>query len=153
MFLTFSSICWSQINYAKINLDENSILELYRENFNPKNHKIEYKSNFVISIDNVPVFGTDGELPKFSLTKAILTIGKKIYNLQVGNMYNPWFHSDGVNESLFKIVHHGENYHVLKAQFSDGAGSYAVEWLIEWNSCVRSIITKDEMLIESHFEN
>ncbi|MGX7666679.1 hypothetical protein [Flavobacterium pedocola] len=150
LFFTLSS--WSQKDSAKIILDENCSLEIFREVFNPKQHNIEYNNNFVISIDNTPLFGTDGEIPKFKLSKAILKIGKKTYNLQIDNMYNPWF-GDGINEKFFKIIHSGDNYHILKAQFSDGAGSYAAEWLIEWNSSIRGIITKDEIIIGSYFEN
>ncbi|MDK2773179.1 MAG: hypothetical protein KYX68_13295 [Flavobacterium sp.] len=152
LLLFFSITSWSQQNSEKIILDENCSLEIHREIFNPKQHKIEYNGNFVISIDNSPMFGTDGELPKFKLSKAILKIGKKTYDLQIDNMYNPWF-GNGLNDKFFKIIHHGENYHILKAQFSDGAGSYAAEWLIEWNSSIRGIITKDEIIIESYFEN
>ena len=60
LFFTFTS--WSQQNSAKIILDENCSLKIYREVFNPKQHKIEYHNNFIISIDNSPLFGTDGEI-------------------------------------------------------------------------------------------
>jgi hypothetical protein len=152
LLLFLSITTWSQRNSEKIVLDQNSSLEIYREVFKPNLHKIEYNGNFVISIDNTPLFGTDGEIPKFKLSKAILKIGKKTYNLQIDNMYNPWF-GEGLNKKFFKIIHNGENYHILQAQFSDGAGSYAAEWLIEWNSSIRGIITKDEIIIGSYFEN
>jgi len=152
LFLLLSQNSWSQQDYARIILDENSSLEIYREVFNPKEYKIEYKDNRVISINNIPLFGSDGEIPKFKLSKAILKIGEKIYNLQVDNMYNPWFGKD-VNKNHFEIIHGGENDHILKARFSDGAGSYASEWLIEWNSSIRGIITKDEIIIQAYFEN
>lgn len=65
-------------------------------------------------------------------------------------MYNPWF-GDYINEEFFKIIHNGENHHILKAIFSDGAGTYASQWLIEWNSNIREILTKDEIIIGSYF--
>lgn len=65
-------------------------------------------------------------------------------------MYNPWF--GGVNKEFFEITHAGENYHILKAQFSDGAGSYAAQWLVEWDASIRDILTKDEIIIESYFK-
>ena len=152
LLLFFSITSWSQQNSEKIILDENCSLEIHREIFDPKLHKIEYNGNFVISIDNSPLFGTDGEIPKFKLSKAILKIGNKTFDLQIDNMYNPWF-GNGLNEKFYRIIHHGENYHILKAIFSDGAGIYAAEWLIEWNSSIRGIITKDEIIIESYFDN
>jgi hypothetical protein len=151
-FLFITTTILSQENVVKIILDESSSLEIHREIFNPKKHIIEYKDNFVISIDNSPLFGTDGGIPKYKLSKAILRIKNKTYNLQVDNMYNPWY-GDYLNEEFFKIIHHGENYHILKAVFSDGAGTYATEWLIEWNSSIRAILTKDETIIISYFHN
>lgn len=65
-------------------------------------------------------------------------------------MYNHWF--GGVNKEFFEIIHAGENYHILKAQFSDGAGSYAAQWLVEWDASIRDILTKDEIIIESYFK-
>lgn len=152
LLLFFSVNSWCQTNSEKIILDEISTLQLYREVFIPKDNKIEYNGSFVISINNVPVFGTDGEMPMYKLSKAILKIGEKLYNLQIDNMYNPWI-GEGLNENFFKIIHDGKNHHIFKAQFSDGAGSYAAEWLIEWNSSIREILIKDELIIGSYFEN
>jgi len=151
-FLFITTTIFSQENIVKIILDESSSLEIHREIFNPKKHLIEYKDNFVISIDNSPLFGTDGGIPKYKLSKAILRIENKQYNLQVDNMYNPWF-GDNLNQEFFEIIHHGENYHILKSIFSDGAGTYAAEWIIEWNSSIRAILTKDETIIISYFNN
>lgn len=85
------------------------------------------------------------------MIKATLKIKDKSYNLQVDNMYNPWT-GDHLNVDFFKIIHSGENHHLLKCIFSDGAGTYAAQWLIEWNSSIRDIITKDELIIESYFQ-
>ena len=151
LFIFFVINCQAQSNSIVIKLEENCSLELKREVFVAKEHKIDYQNKFVVGIDGVPLFGSDGELPKFKLTQAVLKIGDKIYNLQVDNMYNPWY-GTGVNEKFFRIIHDSPNDHILKAQFSDGAGSYAAEWLIEWNSSIRGILTKDEIIIESYFE-
>ncbi|MGK4568522.1 hypothetical protein [Flavobacterium sp. 3HN19-14] len=149
--LLFTIASRGQQNTATIKLDAGSSVTMYREPFDPKKHKIEYKDNFVIAIDNSPLFGSDGEMPKFQLSKAILTIGQKTYDLQVDNMYNPWF-GENPNQEFFEIIHGSANDHILKIQFSDGAGSYAAEWLIEWNSSIRDMITKDEVIIQSYFE-
>lgn len=154
-FLTlffFSFFSYGQNDNAIIKIDSISTLELYRELFNPKKHKIETVQNFIISIDECPLFGSDGDLPMSKLTKAILKIKNKTYNLQVDNMYNPWT-GDELNINFFSIIHDGENHHILKGVFSDGAGTYAAEWLIEWNSSIRNIITKDEIIIQSYFKN
>ena len=151
LLLLFSLSSWSQQDSVTITLDKNSSLELSREPFKTEGHQLEYKGNFLVAIDNVPVFGADGEIPKFQLAKAVLTISSKTYALQVDNMYNPWFGKE-VNEFLFKIIHDNADMHILKAQFSDGAGSYAAQWLIEGNASIRDIITKNEIIIESYFQ-
>lgn len=149
LILLIASFSWSQENYAKIKLRKDVSLELFKENFNPNKHKLEFKNNILISIDNTPIFGTDGETPISELTKAVLTINNKTYNLQVDHMYNPWF-ADNVIATNFDLIGENENY-ILKVIFSDGAGTYAAEWLIEWNSCIRDMITKDDVIIQSYF--
>lgn len=74
VLLLFTITSWSQQEKVMIILDGNCSLEIVRETFNPKEHKIDYKDNFVIAIDNVPLFGSDGEILKFTLSKAILNI-------------------------------------------------------------------------------
>ena len=97
-----------------------------------------------------PIFGTDGTIPKFTLTKATLTVGRNKYDLQVDNMYNPWF-GDGVYDKLFKIRIDGTEIR-LTGLFSDGAGSYGAEWLIVGKSSIRTILTKDEWILFEYFE-
>ncbi|MFT3796504.1 hypothetical protein [Flavobacterium sp.] len=151
LLIFFTIASKAQNNSVVIKLEENCSLELKREVFNPKEHKIDYDGKYVIGIDGAPLFGSDGEIPKYKLSKAILKIGDKTYNLQIDNMYNPWL-GDDVNKRFFRIIHGSPNDHILKGQFSDGAGSYAAEWLIEWNSSIRDILTKDEIIIGSYFE-
>ena len=145
------SISFGQNDKIRINLNKTSILELEREKFDPKNHTIElYDGKFVTAIDNIILFGSDGDMPKYKLKKATLIIENRKYNLQIDNMYNPWF-GDSTNEKLFKIIKDGTQY-ILHGMFADGAGTYAAEWLIEEKASIRTILTKDEVLIEEHFE-
>ena len=150
-YILFTISCWSQNQTIVIKLDDECTLELTRKVFIAKNHTIDYQGNFVVGIDGAPLFGSDGDIPKYELASAVLFINDKQYNLQIDHMYNPWF-GDGTNERLFRIIHGSSNDHILKAQFSDGAGSYAAEWLIEYNSSIRGILTKDEVIIDSYFE-
>jgi len=148
----FTFLCgYGQNNKAKINLSSTAFLELERENFDITNHKFElFDMKFIIGIDNVILFGIDGEPPKFKLKKATLKIADKRYDLQINDMYNPWF-GDSINEQLFKIKNTGSQY-ILQGIFSDGAGTYAAEWLIEGSSSIRTILTRDEDLIIGRFE-
>jgi hypothetical protein len=124
-------------------------ITLIREKFDTTGKKFEYYKNFLISVNNEIIFGSDGEIPKYKLVKAIVTKGGQIYCLQTDNMYNPWF---GDNEDYlpFRFLKDGTNYH-LKMLFSDGAGSYAAEWLIVGKSCVRTLLSSDDQLIYSIF--
>nr|WP_322623326.1 hypothetical protein [uncultured Flavobacterium sp.] len=135
----------------KITLGGDTTLELSREKFNPKKHKIEYKDTHIVSIDNIPIFGSDTEVPKYILSKAVLKKGNKIYNLQIDNMYNPWL--DAVaDEKLYEIICGNEGACIVKARFSEGEGKYAAEWLIDGNASIRDMITKDAVIIQSYFE-
>ncbi|ESU20191.1 hypothetical protein FEDK69T_30440 [Flavobacterium enshiense DK69] len=126
-------------------------MELERSVFNKAKHEFEYvNKNVLIAIDGIPLFGSDGEMPKYVLSNAILKIGNKTYKLQIDNMYNPWF-GNNANGKFFKIENNG-NQSVLKGVFSDGAGTYGAEWLIFGNSSIRTILTNDEDILFKYFE-
>ena len=138
-------------DHIRVKLEGETILELSREEFNPKKHKIEYRSAHIVSIDNIPIFGSDTDVPKYVLSKAVLIKDNKTYNLQIDNMYNPWLDASA-NEKLFEIICSNDGSCIVKAQFSEGSGKYAAEWLIDGNGSIRDIITKDIVIIQSYFE-
>ena len=150
LFCSFFS--HGQVNSANIKIDSITSLQLVREKFNPEINKLEIKNGFVLGINDSPLFGSDGEIPKYKLIKATLKIKDKSYNLQVDNMYNPWT-GDQLNVNFFKIIHSGENHHLLKCIFSDGAGSYSAYWKIEEKSSKREILSNDEKYFEWQLEN
>jgi len=84
------------------------------------------------------------------LTKATLKIGQNTYDLQVDDMYNPWF-GEGVYEGLYKIKKDGTEIR-LTGLFFDGAGSYGAAWLIVGKSSIRTILTKDEWILFEYFD-
>ena len=100
-----------------------------------------------------PVFGSDGEVPQYILQKALLLIGSHQYNLRVDGMYNPWFGTgfkDGPNPHFFNLKKIGNSYR-LQALFSDGAGSYAAEWVIIGASTRRTVLTADDEKLTEYF--
>ena len=152
LLLLFSTNSWSQNQTVSIKLNTNCTLILERSNFNKANHKFEYyKDNILIAIDGVPLFGTDGEMPKYKLEKATLKVGSKSYRLQTDYMYNPWF-GDGPNKELYKIIIHGKDYIIIQGRFSDGAGTYGAEYLIRGNSCFRTILSNDDSILTEYFQ-
>jgi hypothetical protein len=44
--------------------------------FNKANHKIKYKSTYAVEIDNKPIWGKDGDLPKMQISSIFVKIGK-----------------------------------------------------------------------------
>jgi len=148
--ILFATATRGQTEQVNVNLNDSTQLTLERVNFDKTGKKFEFYDKFPIAINGRPIFGTDGDFPRFTLTKATLTIGQSEYDLQVDDMYNPWFGS-GVNEKLFKIRKDGTEYR-LTGLFSDGAGAYGAEWLIVKNSSIRTILTKDEWILFEYFE-
>jgi hypothetical protein len=142
---------WGQVDKVKIDINDSTHLAMERMEFDKTGKEIEYYDNkFPFSINGHPIFGTDGDLPKYTLTKATLTIGNKKYDLQVDNMYNPWF-GDRPRDEFYKIIKDGTETK-LTGLFSDGAGSYGAEWLIIGKSSIRTILTKDEWILFEYFE-
>ena len=139
-----------QIDKATINLNDSIKLTMYRSTFDTSGKQIDcYENKWPYAIDGKPLYGTDGTIPKYVLSSACLTIGQKKYELQVDNMYNPWF-GEKPFEKLFKIKIDGTEIK-LRGFFSDAAGAYGAEWLIIGQSNIRSIITKDEWLLFEYF--
>lgn len=141
---------YGQQKEVKIKLADNVILTLTKDSFDPKGKKIEISDKVVISIDNKLVFGTDGEMPRTYLKNATLTIGTKKYDLQVDGMYNPW-HEDYFNNKVFKLRTEGDKYKIVGG-FSDGAGYYGVEWVIQGQGCIRTILTNDEKILFEYMD-
>ena len=148
LFLVFNlTNCLSQTITTTFNVNDSIKLTLTRSDFIPDKNQIELnEENVVIGINGRPVFGSDGETPKFVLTNAILKLNNTSYNLQTDDMYNPWFGSLPI-ERAFIIKTNGP-YFYLRSYFSDGAGTYAAEWLFQGKSCIRTILTNDDWIFE-----
>ena len=143
---------FGQVDRVFVNINDTVQLSLERTKFDTTGKKYEYYDNkFPFSINERPIFGTDGDFPKYTLTKATLTIGSNKYDLQVDNMYNPWF-GDRPNDNAYKIKKDGTEI-LLIGFFSDGAGYYGAEWLIVGRSSVRTILTKDELLLFAYLDD
>jgi len=153
LFLTLMivPVTLGQGDKATIQLNDSIQIDLYRIKFDSSGKKLEYLGeNFLIAINNQLVFGIDGDLPIYKLSKAILTIGKNKFNLNVENMYNPWIGYKPFENSLGCIVDRSNIK--IRALFSDGAGTYCVEWMVIGKSSVRTILTNDEEIMFGYFE-
>jgi hypothetical protein len=133
-----------------ISLNDSVKLILIRDIFSKHDHNIEFINDADLIIDNEIVFGTDGDIPRFSLKEAKLTINDKDIDLEISSMYNPWF---GIkpNQNSFEMIQDGTHIKI-RGFFSDGAGSYGVEWLIIGERSVRTILTYDEQILFEYFK-
>jgi hypothetical protein len=143
--LAFSSIVFGQTDIAVVKLNDTINLEMYRIPFDSTGKHFELNNNLLLSINGASLFGTDGDYPKYQLSKAVLHIGHRTYQLQVDNMYNPWF-GEIPFEKSFKLKIDG-SYIKIKGIFSDGAGSYGAEWTISGLSSIRTILSNDEQIM------
>ena len=151
IFLLYTLVGSSQTDKSSIRLNDSTTVELERTEFKASVKKIDYFAEIIpIGINGKIILGTDGELPIYELTKAVLILGTKEYNLQVDDMYNPWF-GEEFNKDLIKLDQEGNQLR-LKIIFSDGAGTYGSEWLILGNSSLQTILTADENLLIEYFE-
>ena len=150
-----ASTIQAQVEKMSLKLNEGATLTLERIPFKAVGKalkfyesKVPHTSKFLVSIDGQPVFGTDGDLPRYVLSKAVLSLNGRAYNLQVKNMYNPWF---GSTASEFVTLTRIGSTCKLRAVFSDGAGSYLVEWKVSGNSAVRTLLTADDEIVTAFF--
>jgi hypothetical protein len=124
---------------------------MVRSKFDPQGKNIIFKDKiYPLTINGKLIFGPDGPMPKTYLSKAVLQIGAQAIQLQVDDMYDPWI--SGPCESEFKFI--STDYgNLLKGYFSDGAGSYVAEWMIKFNSSIRTILKYGEDgIIHKYFD-
>ena len=150
----------SQAKRADIKLGADATLILERVPFKTVGKTLEFynskqpnASKSLVSIGGEPVLGTDGELPKYVLRKAVLLLNGRRYNLQVSNMYNPWFGEGlkyGPSQKSARLLKKKSTYQV-QAIFSDGAGSYRAEWVIANKISRRTKLSADDQFVSDYY--
>jgi hypothetical protein len=141
----------AQVDKVVVKLADNATLVFERASFDSTGKKIERRDDKIIAIDGRPVLGTDGELPRYILKKATLITPGNKYDLQVDNMYNPWF-GETPDEKLIKTVK-SLNDLKLRCVFSEDAAAYAVEWWMVGQSSIRTVLTKDKSIVLQYSNN
>lgn len=135
---------------VRVKLGRRAELVLVRSTFKPAGVPLRWeKGKMQPTLAGQPVFGTDGEMPRFILTAATAILDGKPIKLNTRNMYNPWF-GDSPDAESCKLVRRGNTARLL-ALFSDGAGTYLAEWQIANGVAKRIVLTTDEDVIVSHF--
>lgn len=110
--------------------DENIKIEISGTNFIRKKHKLTFYKNTdqLDKIDDLPIFGTDGNIPKKEYKSINIEINNekiRLPNIALKNLYEP--------NLLFAGANYDEKNDILYiySSNSDGAGSYEVIWVIE----------------------
>ncbi|MES2546020.1 MAG: SH3 domain-containing protein [Bacteroidota bacterium] len=130
----FDKISYNNLTESTIEFKNNNIkLIVTKTKFNPKNNKLQYhKGNasknemtWLEKINGKEIWGTDGNVPKYQYEQMTLTIGKNKIHLPTENLFEPNLDYTTVN------IDEKTNTIYISAMNSDGAGGYAVLWIIE----------------------
>ena len=131
-----------------ITLAPDIVLHMEKDEFLPEKHKIQtckvldWPQQPPCLIDGRPIFGTDWTTPTTTFTRAWLDVRGVTVDLDVSSLYNPWIGSKPT-PSLFRLTN-VEGGYLLRGHFSDGAGSYTVEWLIIQGVSVRTLVSEHD---------
>ncbi|MBC5775485.1 hypothetical protein H8S95_15515 [Pontibacter sp. KCTC 32443] len=110
--------------------------------FNPKNNKLQFhkgdssnnETSYLEKVNGKEIWGTDGNIPKKQYGQILLQLGKDKIYLPVENLYEPNLDYTSVTIDSNKTIY-------LSALNSDGAGGYAVLWIIEKGRFKKRITT------------
>ncbi len=140
---SFDSIPIHKLDKRQVVLKRDSLVVIIREeDFIEKNSLLQYDTSneekYVSKINGKQPWGTDGNIPKRKYKSITVQIGKKpvaIPKKELENLFEPNLnysecYYDGQNEVLY-----------LSALNSDGAGGYAVLWIIEKGKYKNKIVT------------
>jgi len=138
----------AQMNISTVELEKQVSLSAIIENFDSSKHFYDtcdtglgWKS--ICLIDSKVWFGSDAgmELPKNQLINLTLLVNGNKIELDVSGMYNPNFKNE-IRKDQFKFEKAEVGYNLI-GFFSDGAGSYSVNWLIIKGKSLRTRISHE----------
>ena len=117
---------------GKVKLEnENVKIEISETKFIKEKHKLKFyknKKTQLDKIDNLQIFGTDGNIPKReykSIQIEINNVKIGLPNIALKNLYEPSLYNSKANYDEKNDV-----LYILSSN-SDGAGSYEIIWIIE----------------------
>lgn len=100
-----------------------------RQSFQPKHHKLTYEQHYIVKIDDKKFWGTDGPMPKKTISSIkiikndnILLLPRAAYD----GLYEP-------NLASISVYSGPENTLYIRMDNSDGAGAYTVIWIFKDN--------------------
>lgn len=130
----FYSVPYSQLTDSTITFIIDTLaLRITKTSFNPNAYKLQYhqsnsklnEATYLEKINGKEIWGTDGNVPKMQYGEAILKLGNNNIYLPVDNLFEP-----NLNYTLVNIDKKQNTIYISTIN-SDGAGGYAVLWIIE----------------------
>lgn len=108
-------------------------LTVTKATFNKKLNKLQFHKanssknevNYLEKINGKEIWGTDGNIPQKQYGKMLLQIGGNKLNLPVNNLFEP-----NLNDTTVNVDANTDTIYII-AYNSDGAGGYAVLWIVE----------------------
>jgi hypothetical protein len=113
--------------------NENVKIEITETKFIKEKHKLKFyknEKNQLDKIDNLQIFGTDGNIPKReykSIKIEINNVKMELPKIALKNLYEPSLYNSKANYDAKNNI-----LYILSSN-SDGAGSYEIIWIIEKN--------------------
>jgi hypothetical protein len=138
----FKKVPRQVLNDSKVVFKRDSLtITITRIPFISQKNKLQYhkgnpsknETSYLEKINGKEIWGTDGNIPKMQYGKIIFQLGKDIIYLPVDNLFEPNL------DRTSATIDSGTIY--LSAINSDGAGGYAVLWIIEKGRFKRRVTT------------
>ena len=130
----FNKVPFDKLTDSIVTFKKDTIeLIVTKTTFNPKNNKLQYhkgdasknEASWLGKINGKEIWGADGNVPKHQYKQFTLTLGKHKIELPITNLYEP-----NLDYTTLNIDENNRTIYI-SAMNSDGAGSYAVLWIIE----------------------
>ncbi|BAU53944.1 SH3 domain-containing protein [Mucilaginibacter gotjawali] len=124
---------WKKINRKNIHPDncvlktDSLIVSVKKKSFNPAKHKLLKAKQELELIDGKGFWGTDGEIPKKSISKLMVVKNGKSIIIPAGafnDLYEP-------NFETLSVCYGPENTIYVSMSNSDGAGAYGIVWIFK----------------------
>ena len=130
----FDKILYSKLTDSVVIFKKDTIkLIATKTKFNPGKNKLQYhkgdasknEMSWLEKINGKEIWGTDGEAPKNQYGQILLPLGKNKIYLPIETLFEPNLDYTTVN------IEENNRSIYISAMNSDGAGGYAVLWIIE----------------------
>jgi hypothetical protein len=132
-------------NYSIFQKDS-VLFKIEKSKFSKANHKIKYFQQYALTIDNKPIWGKDGDLPKEQIRSVFVTIGSDtilIPQSAFSDLYEPsltWKEGKETVGLLRVYASRDRRRYYIYMENGDGAGFYEATLIIRNKKYLRRVI-------------